>query len=98
MTSAVAELAAGISADLQRRLPGQRKTQRDKLALLVATMLDARSANLMVLAASLPRPADRADMRYQWIARFIGNDLVVCDEVMQPFAREVLARAAAGGR
>jgi len=98
MTSAVAELAAGISADLQRRLPGQRKTQRDKLALLVATMLDARSANLMVLAASLPRPADRADMRYQWIARFIDNDLVVCDEVMQPFAREVLARAAAGGR
>jgi hypothetical protein len=98
MTSAVVELAAGISADLQRRLPGQRKTQRDKLALLVATMLDARSANLMALAASLPRPAERADMRYQWIARFMDNDLVVCDEVMDPFAREVLARAAASGR
>ncbi len=98
MTSAVAELAAGISADLQRRLPGQRKTQRDKLALLVATMLDARSANLMALAASLPRPAERADMRYQWIARFIDNPLVVCDEVMHPFACEVLAKAAARGR
>jgi hypothetical protein len=63
VTSAVAEFAAGISADLQRRLPGQRKTQRDKLALLVATRLDARSANPMALAASLPRPAERADMR-----------------------------------
>jgi Transposase DDE domain len=98
MTPAVVELAAGIAADLQRRLPGQRKTQRDKLALLVATMLDARSANLMALAASLPRAAERADMRYQWIARFMDNPLVVCDDVMEPFAREVLARAAENGR
>lgn len=98
MSGGIAGLAAGISADLQRRLPGQRKTQRDKLALLVATMLDARSANLMALAASLPRPAERADMRYQWIARFIDNDLVVSDDVMQPFAREVLAHAAVSGR
>ena len=98
MSGGVAAVAAGISADLQRRLPGQRKTQRDKLALLIATMLDARSANLMVLAASLPRPAERADMRYQWIARFIDNPLVDCDTVMEPFACEVLARAAAGGR
>src|SRR3954453_19271498 len=33
----------------KRRLPNQRKTQRTKLALLVATMLDVRSANLMEL-------------------------------------------------
>ena len=98
MSGGIAALAAGILADLQRRLPSHRKTQREKLALLVATMLDARSANLMALAASLPRPAERADMRYQWIARFIDNDRVVSDEVMQPFAREVLARAAAGGQ
>jgi len=98
MTSAVVELAAGISADLQRRLPGQRKTQRDKLALLIATMLDARTANLMALAAALPRPAERADMRYQWVARFIDNPLVDCDAVMEPFAREVLDRAASAGR
>ena len=61
-------------------------------------MLDARSANLMALAASLPRPAERADMRHQWIARFIDNPLVACDGVKEPFAREVLARAAASGR
>jgi hypothetical protein len=51
-------LAESISADMKARLPGQRKTQREKLALLIATMLDVRSANLMDLAASLPRPGE----------------------------------------
>src|SRR3954470_21334209 len=53
--SGIARLAAGIEAELAWRLPRQRKTQRGKLALLVATMLSERSANLMDLAAALPR-------------------------------------------
>jgi hypothetical protein len=36
-------------------------------------------------------------MRYQWIIRLLGNPLVISDEVMEPFAREVLERAAADG-
>src|SRR3954454_3329480 len=48
------------------------KTQRGKLALLVATMLEVRSANLMDVAACLPRPAERLDSRYQWIKRFLA--------------------------
>jgi hypothetical protein len=40
-------LADGIKAELEQLLPEQRQTQRGKLSLLVATMLDARSANLM---------------------------------------------------
>lgn len=36
-------------------------------------------------------------MRYQWIARLLSNSLVVSDEVMEPFAREVLEQAAAEG-
>src|SRR4051794_21134949 len=60
-------------------------------------MLDVRSANLMGLAAGLPLDADRTDMRYQWIVRLLGNPLVVSDAVMEPFAREVLEQAAAGG-
>jgi len=98
MIGGIAQLASGIALDLQRRLPGQRKTQRDKLAMLTATMLEVRSANLMALAAALPRAAERADMRYQWIARFVANDLVVCDDVMEPFAREIIAQASASGR
>ena len=41
----------GIKAELAKRLPRQRKTQQDKLAVLVATMLHVRSANLGELAA-----------------------------------------------
>jgi hypothetical protein len=90
-------LAEAISADMRARLPGQRKTQREKLALLIATMLDVRSANLMDLAASLPRPAEQLAMRYQWIKRLLANDLVDSDEVMAPYGREMLARIAASG-
>ena len=96
--SGIEVVASGIEAELQRRLPRQRKTQRGKLALLVATMLSERSANLMDLAAALPRPAERVDMRYQWISRLLGNGLVDVDTVMAPHAREVLARLAADGR
>jgi hypothetical protein len=80
-TSGIAVWAEGIRADLKQRLPGQRKTQRDKLSLLVG----------------LPRPSDRWDMGYQWISRFLANDLVSCDAVMQPFASEILARLAETG-
>jgi hypothetical protein len=39
----IGQIADSISAELQHRLPRQRKTQRGKLALLVATMLDVRT-------------------------------------------------------
>ncbi len=97
VVNGITRIADSISADLKRGLPSQRKTQREKLALLVATMLDVRSANLMDLAAGLPRAADRTDMRYQWITRLLGNPLVVSDEIREPFAREVLEQASALG-
>jgi len=34
-------------------------------------------------------------MRYQWITRLLGNPLVISDEIMEPFSREILERAAA---
>src|SRR3954466_4314206 len=103
MMDGIKEIADGFGAEFKRRLPKQRKTQRTKLALLVATMLDVRSANLMDLAAGLPRQADRTGpsgnaqryMRYQWITRLLGNPL--SDEFMEPFSREVLEGAAATG-
>ena len=95
--SGIVRLAAGIEAELARRLPRQRKTQRGKLALLVATMLSERSANLMDLAAALPRPAERTDMRYQWISRLLANPRVDCDAVMRPFAEAALRQAGATG-
>ena len=95
-------LAEGIAEEFGRLLPKQRKTQRTNLSLLVATMLDVRSANLMDLAAGLPRDAERIGplgnakryMRYQWISRVLINPLINPDAVMAPFAREVLCRLA----
>jgi hypothetical protein len=98
MAGGIEAVAASVSADLVRRLPRQNKKQREGLSLLVATMLDVRSANLMDLSASLPRDSERIDMRYQWISRLLGNELIDTDRVMAPFASEVLQRAAAHGR
>lgn len=98
MAGGIEAIAASISADLVLRLPRQNKKQREGLSLLVATMLDVRSANLMDLSASLPRAAERIDMRYQWIARLLGNELIDTDAVMAPFAAEVLERASADGQ
>src|SRR4051812_16392394 len=56
-------------------------------------MLSERSANLMDLAAALPRPAERTDMRYQWISRLLANPRVDCDAVMRPFAEAALRQA-----
>jgi len=94
----IEHVSEGIIADLAARLPRQRKTQRAKLGLLVATMLEARSANLMDLAAALPRATERLDMRYQWIERLLANPRLEVDAVMAPYARELLGRAAASGQ
>lgn len=94
----IEKLATAIGVDFLERLPTQNKKQREGLALLVATMLQVRGVNLNELAAALPRKAERLDMRYQWISRLLGNALIDIDEVMAPFAREVLARSAAGGQ
>jgi Transposase DDE domain len=94
----IGTVASTIAASLVERLPLQNKKQREGLALLVATALQVRSVNLNELAAALPRSAERLDMRYQWISRLLGNGLIDVDEVMAPFAREVLMRAGQGGR
>jgi hypothetical protein len=98
MAGGIEAVAASVSADLLRRLPRQNKKQREGLALLVGTMLDVRSANLMDLSASLPRNSERIDMRYQWISRLLGNELIDTDRVMAPFASEVLRKASRGGQ
>lgn len=90
-------LARTIGADMLARLPSQNKKQREGLALLAATALQVRGVNLNEWAAAVPRGTERLDMRYQWISRVLGNDLIAVDAVMAPYGREVLARAAAGG-
>src|SRR4051794_41254076 len=90
--------ARSISAVLGERLPWQRKTQRENLALLVATMLSERSANLMSLAAALPRQPGRIDMRYQWLIPGLANPPIEGGAGMPPFAPAAAAQAHAAGR
>jgi hypothetical protein len=98
MAGGIATVAAAIGEDLRGRLPAQNKKQRNGLALPAATLLDVRSANLMDLAAALPRAAERLDMRHQRLSRLLGNPLIDADAVRAPYGREVLARLAADGR
>src|SRR3982750_258376 len=94
----IEQLAETVATDMEQRLPGQRQTQRGKLALLVATMLQVRSANLMDVAACLPRPAERLGSRSPGIQGFLGHTHVVSEAVMAPYGREVLTRLSAQGQ
>ena len=98
MKGGIDVIAETICADMRVRLPRQNKKQREGLALLAATMLEVRSANLMDVAASLPREAERLDMRYQWISRVLGNALIDVDEVMAPYGRDILGRLVGNGQ
>jgi len=51
----------------------------------------------MDLAAALPRPAERTDMRYQWIARLLADPRPDGDAVMRPFAEAAILHAGAAG-
>src|SRR3954454_10573152 len=85
----IEQRAETVATDMEQRRPGPRKTQRGKLALLVATMLQVRSANLMDVAACLPRPAERLDSRYQWIKRRLLLSSGVLGRVIGPRRRRV---------
>ncbi len=60
-------------------------------------MLDVKSASVMELGHGLPIKTTDSLSRFQWIKRFLGNDLVDVDGVVGAFSREVLALASAGG-
>ncbi len=87
-----------IEGDFEERLPGYHKSRREGLVTLSAVMLETRSANLMELAASLPREIGSKDHRYQYISRLLGNGKIDCDEVMAAYAGEICTRLAAQGQ
>lgn len=69
--STILHLAGEVEQSLLAALPKQRKTQRTKLALAVATSIEAQTANTAELANLLPlAKTQRGDMRYQWFSRF----------------------------
>lgn len=96
--SSVKRLAEKVSVGMQEALPQVRKTVLKKLSLAVAAMLEARTPNTIELAGRLPLETERSDMREQWLRRLLKNPLVEGSQIMEPFARTVLAEAATGGQ
>ncbi len=91
-------VVGAIAEDFEERLPGFHKSRREGLVTLVAVMVETRSANLMELAAGLPRAIGSKDHRYQYISRLLGNAKINCDEVMAVYAGEIFTRLAAQGQ
>ncbi len=73
MSRGLSPVLRAIGEDFEERLPGYHKSRREGLVTLAAVVLETRSANLMELAASLPREIGSKDHRYQYISRLLGN-------------------------
>lgn len=94
MQTILSQVLRGVEDDFQQRLPGYHKSRRGGLVTLTGVMLETRSANLMELAAALPREIGSKEHRYQYIERLLGNAHIDCGEVMQTYAGEIFQRLA----
>jgi hypothetical protein len=94
----VKKLADEVERGLAAALPGLRKTVAGKLSLAVGAMIEGQTPNTVELANLLPLETERQDMREQWLRRLLKNPLLLAPAVMEPFAREALARAARNGQ
>ncbi len=87
----VERLAKAIGVDLAALLPDMYKNPREKLAVMVACLVETRSCNTMELAARLPMETDRSLSRYAWIERFLSAETINDMEVMTTLSRRLLA-------
>jgi hypothetical protein len=94
----VKKLADEVERGLAAALPGLRKTVAGKLALAVGGMIEGQTPNTAELANLLPLETERQDMREQWLRCLLKNPLLRAAPVMEPFAREALAKAARNGQ
>jgi hypothetical protein len=95
---AVRKLADEVERGLAGALPGLRKMGVKKLALAVGAMIEGQTPNTVALANLLPLETERQDVREQWLRRLLKNPLLRAAAVMEPFAREELAKAARNGQ
>ena len=82
----LSQVLRAVEEDFQQRLPGYHKSRCGGLVTLTGVMLEVRSANLMELAAALPREIGSKEHRYQYIERLLGNVHIDCGEVMRSYA------------
>jgi len=91
-------LIEAIEEDFKQRLSGFHKSRREGLTTLAGVMLETRSANLMELAAALPREIGTADHRYQYIERQLKNEEIDANAVIKPYALQAIERLASRGQ
>lgn len=94
----VRKLADEVERGLGEAHPRLRKTVVKKLALAVGAMIEGQTPNTAELANLLPLKTERQDMREQWLRRLLKNPLLPGSALMEPFAREELAKASRHGQ
>ena len=94
----VEHLARCIEQDLTAMFPAMFKSPREKLAIMVAALIEARSCNTMELAARLPIETERAASRYAWIERFLSTETIEDMDVMETMTRGLLPTLSAQGQ
>jgi len=93
----VKHLAVSLVSDLSELFPHMNKSPREKLAIMIATLIETRSCNTMELAARLPLETDRAESRYTWIERFLSATTDDMD-IMAELASRLLAAVCGHGK
>lgn len=94
----VRTLADEVERGLGEAHPRLRQTVVKKLALAVSAMIEGQTPNTVELANLLPLETERQDMREPWLRRLLKNPLLSVVAVMEPFAREALAKAVRNGQ
>jgi len=90
-------LAEEVRSGLRSFLPDFNKNPLGKLSLCVAAVPEVQTCNTIDIAAVIPLDADRSDMQYQWLSRFLSTHTVDNAEVMLPFIRQAIRAASGSG-
>ena len=94
----VDHLARCVEADLSGLFPEMYKNPREKLAVMIACLIETRRCNTTELAARLPLETDRAESRYAWIKRFLSAETIADMSVMETTTRGLLKTLSARGQ
>lgn len=81
-----------IKSDLEKRDTGLQKPHIKGIATIVSSLLVSRSPNLMMIGEMLNRNIVNIQDRYQYVRRFLKNQLIKIDETMTGYITEVLTQ------
>jgi len=90
MGGSIIHLARVIEDDLEGRDTGLTKPQRIGLADLAASVITCRNVNTSELATVLPRDVKSDEERYRYINRWLANNKINCDAVLDGFIPEMV--------